>query len=294
MDSQRPPAAAQSPKTLEAYLDILRSAPFIDYLRQHTSGKLDTYRQEYNNYVEEAAYGLRLLSAHQPAGKRILEVGGGVGILSCWLYLSGHDIVAIEPSAIGYTFHHDIQRAIWQYFQVPGERFMDRTAEELDPAHTGTFDLIFSVNVVEHISRKTLTRAFAQMRAVLRNGGLMVHHCPNYHVPFEPHYGLPLMPFAPQAMGKWKGVHQEGVWQSLNFITTTDIKKIAAETGLKVSFEKALLQKAFERFDQDAEFAGRHPGLVKIQKLLKATGMLRLLGALPPEACTPMTFILRN
>lgn len=282
------------PLTLEAYLDILRSDSFIQYLRQHTAGKLDTYRQEYHNYVEEASFGFRLLSEYEPTGKRMLEVGGGVGILSCWLYLSGHDITAIEPSAIGYTFHHDIQRAIWQYFNVPEQRFRDMTAEDLDPAVLGQFDLIFSINVIEHINRSTLPLAFQKMKSVLADGGLMVHHCPNYHVPFEPHYGLFLVPFNPQLTGKMKGIQQEGVWQSLNFVTSTDIQAFASGAGLQVDFERALLKKSFERFDHDAEFARRHPALVNVQKLLKATGLLYLMGKIPPSMCTPMTFRLRK
>jgi hypothetical protein len=122
----------------------------------------------------------------------------------------------------------------------------------------------------------------------------MVHHCPNYIIPFEPHYGLPLVPLFPHLTGKLKGVYNDGVWQSLNFITYFKIKKIARKAGLKVTFKKDLMADAFERLETDEVYAGRHPMLKKIYPVLKYSGALWLMRQVPPSLCTPMTFYLEQ
>ena len=143
---------------------------------------------------------------------------------------------------------------------------------------------------MEHIPAENLSLAVSKMNSVLKDDGIMYHHCPNYTVPFEPHYGLPLVPFFPHATGKLKGVYKEGVWQSLNFITVNKVRDIVKNLGLKVDFKKAMMQESFMRLEKDPQFASRHPMLTKMYKGMKAVGIINLMGHIPPSLCTPMTF----
>ena len=77
------------------------------------------------------------------------------------------------------------------------------------------------------------------MRSVLAPAGSMVHTCPNYHVPYEPHFGIPLVPGVPSATrfvlpGR---IASSGLWRSLNFVTSTGLRRTARRAGLTVEFE---------------------------------------------------------
>ncbi len=275
-----------------AYTASLRSKEFLDFLQSRISYDVETIKRQYLNYVEEAEFGIQLLSKFDLNGKRILEVGSGAGILMSWLLINGADIVGIEPSALGFSFHEDIFSAIWAHYKLADKRVFDLSAEQLDPAIVGKFDLIYSINVMEHIPVDNLELVFSKMKSVMTDTGAMYHHCPNYIIPFEPHYGLPLVPFFPQVTGKLKGVNKEDLWASVNFITLPQVKKIAKALNLDVSFKEKVMKETFTRLEFDAQFASRHLFLVKVYKVLKAVGIINLLGLIPPVLSTPMTYTL--
>lgn len=273
----------------EHFAAELRSEAFRTFLQSRIDYDLGAIERQFINYVEEAEFGARLLSEYLAPGRRVLEIGSGSGILTAWLLRNGHDVTGIEPSALGFGFNQDIVSALWAWFDLPANRLHDLRAEQLDPAQLGKFDLIFSINVIEHIPLETLEPALARMQSVLAEGGFMVHHCPNYLIPYEPHYGLPLMPLFPQVTGRMKGVAGEELWQSLNFITLPQVRRIAGRLGLDAAFQKKVMQSAFSRLLTDEEYAGRHPLLTLAAKAMRATGVLFLLGLIPPILCTPMT-----
>ncbi len=275
-----------------AYTASLRSKEFLDLLQSRINYDIETIKKQYLNYVEEAEFGIQLLSKFDLHSKRILEVGSGAGILTAWLLMNGADIIGIEPSALGFAFHEDIFSTIWEHYKLPDKKVFDLSAEQLDPAVVGKFDLIFSLNVMEHIPPANLELVFSKMRSVMTETGAMYHHCPNYIIPFEPHYGLPLVPFFPQLTGKLKGVAKEDLWASVNFITLPQVKKIAKNLGLEVSFKKNVMKETFTRLEFDKQFASRHLFLVKVYKVMKAVGIISLLGLIPPVLSTPMTYTL--
>jgi 2-polyprenyl-3-methyl-5-hydroxy-6-metoxy-1,4-benzoquinol methylase len=280
--------------SLKKYTDLLRSEEFLSYLQGRISYDISKIKKQYFNYIEEAEYGVKLLSKVDLEGKRVLEIGSGAGILTSWLIKNDVDVIGIEPSAIGYDFHKDIFTAIWDYFDLPADKVYDLSAEQLDPAVVGMFDLIFSLNVMEHIPSENLGIVFAKMKTVLKQDGFMYHHCPNYIIPFEPHYGIPLVPFFPGITGRLKGIDKEGVWKSLNFITLFQVKNITKNLNLKVDFKKQVMKETFTRLEIDKEFASRHPALTKVYGVMKKVGIISLLGLIPPVLCTPMTFTVRH
>lgn len=272
------------------YAATLRSQSFLDFMQSRVDYDINTIKREYLNYIEEAEFGVKLLSKFDLSNKRVLEVGSGAGIFMSWLLLNDVDIIGIEPSALGFSFHQDVLTAILDYFNLPKERVFDMLAEELDAAITGKFDLIYSINVMEHIPVNNLELAFLKMKNVMAADGIMYHHCPNYIIPFEPHYGVPLVPFFPQLMGKWKGIHKEDLWVSVNFITLPQVKKIARKLDMDVNFKKNVMKETFTRLELDQQFASRHRVLVRVYKVLKAVKIIDLLGLIPPMLSTPMTY----
>jgi SAM-dependent methyltransferase len=276
---------------MKAFADELRSDALITYIKSRITYKWDEISRQYFSYVEEAMFGMRLLTKYTLEG-RILEVGSGPGMLVAWLHMNGVNITGIEPSELGFEFNLQIQTAIWDYYKLPGNIIQDLVAENLDPAVHGKFDLIYSVNVIEHLLPENIQLSFSKFKNVLTEEGMMQHHCPNYMIPFDPHYGLLLIPMFPHVTAKIKGIAKEGLWRSINFITLPKVKKVASAIGMEVSFQHKGMKDTFVRLEEDKEFGERHPNLVKLYPLLKKVGIINLFGLIPPVFSTPMTFTL--
>jgi 2-polyprenyl-3-methyl-5-hydroxy-6-metoxy-1,4-benzoquinol methylase len=136
--------------------------------------------KEYFDEVEARKY---LVEPHIPAfadferwsGKRVLEVGCGIGTDSINFARVGADLTAVELS--GESLSIAAQRA-----EVMGVadriRFVQANAEELTSAlEEEPFDLVYSFGVVHHTPHPE--RALAEMRALTAPGGilkLMVYH----------------------------------------------------------------------------------------------------------------------
>ncbi|WP_208025488.1 class I SAM-dependent methyltransferase [Niastella caeni] len=276
---------------MKAFVNELKSDALINYIKSRITYQWDEISKQYFSYVEEALFGMRLLSKFSLEG-RILEVGSGPGMLVAWLHMNGVNIMGIEPSELGFEFNLQLKNAIWDYYKLPPNLILDLIAEDLDPAVHDKFDLIYSVNVIEHLPKDNIQLAFTKIKNVLAEDGMMYHHCPNYIIPFDPHYGFPLVPMFPQLTGKIKGVANENLWKSFNFITLPQIKKVASAIGMEVSFQHKAMKDSFVRLEEDKEFAERHQTLVKIYPILKKLGIINIFGLIPPVLCTPMTYTL--
>lgn len=239
----------------------------------------------------EARLGLTLVKPHLKPGLRVLEVGAGMGLLSAYLQSQGVDIVALEPGLGGFGISAALAKAAnfknLERLEVPVQHLGDLAGRR--------FDLIYSINVLEHIPQ--LRQAIRGMARVLGDGGLMVHTCPNYLVPFEPHFGILLVPLRPRLTQVLRPQLKESdLWQSLCFVTVPELRRIAEQEGLSLRFERGTLRRAFERLDSDPAFRERQArGLVNVAyRALKATGTLRLLEHFPVALSTPMIFQLRR
>lgn len=100
-----------------------------------------------------------------PACATVLEIGGGNGFQAAVLASWGFSVISIDIDTQG-TWTH-------RYFDVVG---YDGT---VIPVENRKIDVIFSSNVLEHISQTDLMSLFAQMRRVLASGGFAVHLMPS-------------------------------------------------------------------------------------------------------------------
>jgi SAM-dependent methyltransferase len=106
-------------------------------------------------------------------GKRILDVGSGVGA-----YLSAFGRYSRRAAGIELELERarEAHRAGLAIVQAVGETL---------PFATGTFDVVFSHEVIEHVDDDRQTAA--EMLRVTAPGGRIVVFCPNRWYPFETH-----------------------------------------------------------------------------------------------------------
>ncbi|MEM0987900.1 MAG: class I SAM-dependent methyltransferase [Pseudomonadota bacterium] len=256
----------------------------------------ETLKAYLETYLNEALVGLDLIAPTiDGETPRILEIGSGVGILTAFLSSAGYDITGIEPgAAAGFDFMGRLGAALSDQEE---SAILPIGAEALTPEDHGRFDLIFSVNVVEHV--QSLDSAMAALARVLAPGGTMIHLCPNYAFPYEPHLGIPLIPFAPQAtrhIARARIRRQQRVWDSVNFVTAGRIARLAAANGMAVRFRGGVMAAFLDRLRTDPVFRARQPGpiagMVRIPGLVTAlAGAMRLI---PPRLASPMVFTLKH
>jgi SAM-dependent methyltransferase len=279
-----------STEDVTAYIAEIESPDFKDFCRREAGVEKDWI----DTAKSEIAAGLDILLGHELAGRRILEVGAGTGLLSILLRRRGYDVTALDPSRGGFEAYAGLGLAIRKWFRVNDLPFLSIDAAELNPSSHGKFDLIFSVNVLEHIP--DLREAFHAMASVLSTSGRMIHLCPNYTIPYEPHFGLPLVPFVPSALALVRpALKYNGLWRSLNFVTSRDILRYARECGLAVEFAPRMMLRAFERLPVDSMFRERQKGIATtVFAILVRLHLLSLIGRLPYWFATPMLFECRR
>jgi 2-polyprenyl-3-methyl-5-hydroxy-6-metoxy-1,4-benzoquinol methylase len=252
---------------------------------------LDYAKLLLDTYCNEARIGLALVEPSLKPGLRILEVGSGIGLLASALVEEGVDIVGIEPGAAGFGFMPALALTVSTSAE-PGKSFaaLPIGVTELDPRRHGRFDLIYSVNVLEHLTE--LDAAIAAMTEVLVPGGDMVHMCPNYAVPYEPHFTIPLVPGAP---GLTKYIFPRrvrrypGLWKELNFITAGRLRRLAKQNGLAISFDRGVMGDMVRRILNDPILANRQGLIMRLAaRLVRGSGTLALVDRIPPGIATPM------
>jgi SAM-dependent methyltransferase len=225
-------------------------------------------------------------------GGRLLEIGSGPGLVAALLHQQGADLTGLDPIQHGWDVFMAVRQTLADHLSMP--TILPISACDLDPAEHGSFDTIFSVNVLEHMH--PLEPNLDGIARVLAPGGVMTHTCPNYRIPYEPHYRLPLVPGRPA----WtrlilRRTGRQPVWNTLNWITAGDIMRLAGRHGLTLEFTTGEMTAALDRLRYDPAFARRQRGpLVGALRALDSLGIARLLGRLPATWMTPMTFTMHR
>lgn len=114
-----------------------------------------------------------VLQGYRFAGKRVLDVGCGIGDLSFLLAARGAEVVGVELD------EEKVERATaiarrWSFQQL---RFVAGDVMRLDQMGLGQFDVITCIALLEHIQQDEAL--LTQMLSLLRPGGLLVVEVPS-------------------------------------------------------------------------------------------------------------------
>ena len=246
-------------------------------------------------FANETRVTLSLVEEFLNPDMRILEVGAGICLFSIFLRSENYHVVALEPVLGGFSVFEEIKNAVLAYYSHIDLAVLRISAKDLDPRKHREFDLIYSNNVIEHIP--DLPSTFSAMTSVLSEKGLMVHACPNYVIPYEPHFGIPVLKLCPGLSRRLFSKRIEGnveLWDSLNFISYFNVKNLAKNDRLHVKFVKGVLYDSLLRLETDESFRERHVNkwVLSLFAILKNLGILRMVQYVPPCLSTPMIIVL--
>jgi SAM-dependent methyltransferase len=134
----------------------------------------------------------------------ILEIGSGIGNLSAFFVRDGYDITLSDVRA---QYTEQLSRSF------PGRRVLEMDLVHPDFSeryreHLGNYDLVFALNVVEHIRDDRL--ALSNMRSLLRPGGVMFVLVPAYPFLFN-HFDKALEHFRRYTRRSLSEVHPSGL-----------------------------------------------------------------------------------
>ena len=175
--------------------------------------------RRYVTYLE------RLFDGVELAGRRVLDVGGGSGLISFYAAACGAWVACLEPSADGSNpqmeaVYRRLEAQLADAVQVRLDR---RTFQALD-AEAGSFDVLVLHNAVNHLdegacqalhdsadARRSYTELFSRLRELSRPGGdLILSDCSRLNL-----FGLLHLrnPFVPEI--EWHLHQQPRVWADL-------------------------------------------------------------------------------
>jgi 2-polyprenyl-3-methyl-5-hydroxy-6-metoxy-1,4-benzoquinol methylase len=277
-------AAAAVAPTIDAWLDDAH---------HHLRNAAPDLAAIVDDYVGDARFGAATLAGDLAAiapGGHILEVGAGAGLLSTALQAVGYTVTALEPVGEGFSHMTRLRSLVEAHASRHGVQPTSLAVPAEDLAVTQAYDLAFSINVMEHVGdvAAVLRRVFA----ALRPGASYRFVCPNYHFPYEPHFGLPTLGskaltwrvFERRIMASRVVVDPAGTWASLNWISVAQVRDICRR-DLQVApvFDRTITARFLQRAFGDASFQRRHGGTLRAAaRLVERGGLTRLATLVPP------------
>ena len=283
---------------IENFDNFIQSIPLCrlsEEISRQTGKDQELVEEKLNLYINEAQAALHFVAPFLRRDIRILEIGAGICVLSLFLKGAGYKITALEPTLSGFDFFAVFQKVIVENLQEIDLSILRYPAQDLQEKRVGRFDLIFSFNVIEHIPNPCAT--LTVLLDSLTPSGQMAHSCPNYLIPYEPHFGIPVLSIWP-ALSRFvfrkKIISNEEMWNSLNFITYLEVKRFARKHGVAVHFAWGLLYDAMMRLESDPIFCERQKNdyIKTVLFLVRSVIGMRRLKKLPPCCATPMNFVI--
>jgi len=178
-----------------------------------------------------------------------------------------------------------MQTALTQTGTAPFD--LHRGGYEDFPAEGNQWDVIFLVNVLEHLPDWRDFVGFVARH--LAPGGRCIVLCPNYSFPYESHFGLPIIAtksltrrvFAKQIAQFELERDYGGLYDSLNFVKLRQVRPVVRAHGLGLVVQTDIIREMVDRLDTDPAFAKRQKALSGAARLLKRTGLLRAALRMP-------------
>lgn len=240
-------------------IDYSRLNTLLDQQSADVEGRLDTYISEANFFRRVIQGDIDELSPNS----RVLEVGCGVGVLSLLVGDLGFRVSAVDPQSADFGqmyLMRQIVEGAWMG-EVPYVQWVNGDLSSLEEEQ-GKFEYVYAINVVEHVN--DVPEFVSQCVKMLRPGGVFRFVCPNYSLPYEPHFNMPTL-FS-KRLTRWvlarkiansRITDPAGLWDELSWPTQRQLVRTLKEFGLPYRFNSLATRLYVERASQDAHFTER-------------------------------------
>jgi glycosyltransferase involved in cell wall biosynthesis len=119
-------------------------------------------------------WAVKAIVSRVPAGSRLLEIGGGEPIVAQVLTELGYELTVVDPYDGSGNGPTDYQGIVKRY---PDIRFVRRLFDhEVPGLQPGSFECIYSISVLEHVTKVDIPRVFTGIRRFVAPGrGFSIH-----------------------------------------------------------------------------------------------------------------------
>ena len=131
-------------------------------------------------------------------GDKILDMASGCGTFVFYGLLNDYDVFGIEPEEWKNEFNR-MKIELYDYPKKWSRNFIRAFGEDL-PFEDEFFDVVSSYQTIEHVSDVKV--CLDEMLRVLKKGGMLFLHFPDYRSSFEAHYRLPWIPLFPKPLAR--------------------------------------------------------------------------------------------
>ena len=227
---------------ISAQLDVSQVEKWLDNQDSFTSDWAITYLAEsifFERVILESVDGLS-------PGASILEIGAGLGFVSRSLASQGFNVTCFEPATRGFTKMTELSQLVDQAW-LPQRVEIEWRSEPFSNRLVGDtrFDFAFATNVLQHVPDPA--RLVYEAASVLSANGGGRFICPNYSVPFDPHFNIPTFwskQLAYRLFGRRIASYplQESpqeFWDDLSFPRASQLRQTLSKLGVRAELSRA-------------------------------------------------------
>lgn len=212
-------------------------------------------------FINEAVFGYSLIENHIKNKNKILEIGSGPCFLLSYLTKNfpKKKIIGIEPTGEGFNRYKSYISKLKKKY---GFKLLEKGYEDYKNT-SKKYDLIFSINVIEHVNSWKNFIKFVSNN--LSDEGKCILVFPNYSFPYESHFNIPIIINKKITRILFKNTinkHEEindsdGLWNSLNFIKLNDVMNFCTKNNLKIDVDYNIIDFMISRVSKDKEFKNK-------------------------------------
>ena len=209
-------------------------------------------------------------------GKRLLEIGSGIGLLQAVASTDGIRAFGVEPDAC----NHSVSRAVLRSYDIEMNQVARAFGERL-PFADETFDVACSFLVMEHV--RDPQAVLSEAARVLRPGGYVHFVVPNYGSVWEGHYNVLWIPHSPKWLAKlyvrMLGRDPDFV-DTLQTVTPRELRRVVNDLPLHVnSWGVEVWEHRLETLDfSEWSEVGRLKIMVRWARRLGLIELVRVMG----------------